>query len=93
MKKLLIAASLLAVGATSAVAQFGPGPGPRPEWRRDAFPYEQRRHSICQEKAWRLHSYERRAAADGRLSWNERRNLSALQNDLDRTCGRFRWRG
>lgn len=66
---------------------------PAPAWRRDNFPYEQRRHSVCQEKARRLYIFERRAEADGRLSGSERSTMRDLQRDLDRTCGRFRYRG
>jgi hypothetical protein len=84
MKKFVIAIGLLAVGATAASAQG---------WRRDLFPYEQRHHSVCQDKAQRLHRHERRAAADGRLSRWELEDIAALRRDLDRTCGRFRWRG
>ena len=85
MKKLLLAASLLAIGATAASAQRG-------EWRRDYHPYEARYHNTCQEKAQRLHSYHSRAKADGRLSWRERQTVQALERDLDRTCGRYRFR-
>ena len=97
MKKLALVAGLLACGAVDASAQsitlrFGPQPTP-PIWVPGAFPYEVRRHDVCQRKAWRLREYERFAAADGRLSWRERRELNALRYDLDRSCGRFRWRG
>jgi hypothetical protein len=113
MKALIIAATLLAAGATAASAQRGPDfgrdrdrvpdrrPGvsitigqlpPPPVWRRDFHPYDQRRHSVCQEKSRRLYIFERRAEADGRLSFWERRTVSDLQRDLDRTCGRFRYR-
>ena len=91
MKKLIIAAGLLAIGATTAAAQYG-GP-PRERWSRDAYPYAERRHSSCQEKARRLHNFERRAASDGRVNFRERQIVRDLQRDLDRTCGRFRWRG
>ena len=88
MKSLIIAASLIVVGATSAAAQYAPRP-----WTRDAHPYAQRHHGVCQKKAWDLNQYERRAASDGRITGYERRNIAALQRDLDRTCGRYRWRG
>jgi hypothetical protein len=88
MKRAILAATLLAVGATAASAQFGP---PRP-WSRDQHPYAERRHTVCQEKAIRLHDFDRRALADGRLSWRERRIHDALKRDLDRTCGGFRHR-
>ncbi len=95
MKKLALVAGLLACGAADASAQsltlrFGPQPPP-PRWERNAFPYEARRHDICQRKAWRLREFERFAASDGRLSGRERRELDALRFDLDRSCGRFRW--
>lgn len=97
IKNLVIAAGLMAVGAAEASAQsiqfrIGPPPPP-PQWNRDVFPYEQRRHSDCQRKAWRVNQFERYAASDGRLSWRERRELDSLRYDLDRSCGRARWRG
>ena len=92
MKSLILATSLLAIGATAASAQFYPGPG-RPEFRRDFHPYEARRHDVCQSKAIRLHSYENRSARDGVITWNERRTIRALQRDLDQSCGRYRHRG
>ena len=85
MKSMLLAAALLVAGASAARAQRAP-------WSRDSHPYAQRHHSVCQDKAFRLHQFERRAASDGRLSFWERRAMAALQRDLDRTCGRFRWR-
>ena len=88
MKAIILAASVLAVGATAASAQFAPRP-----WMKSDFPYAERHHRMCQEKAWRLHSFERRAASDGELSWRERRIIRSLRADLDSTCGRFRWRG
>jgi hypothetical protein len=97
MKKLALVAGLLAVGAVDASAQsvtFRAGPQPPPpRYERNAFPYEARRHDICQRKAWRLNQFERAAAADGRLSRSERREIADLQVDLDRTCGKFRYRG
>ena len=86
MKTLIIAAAVIAAGATGAAAQYGP-------WARGAHPYEQRHHNVCQEKAHRLHDYERRALRDGRLSNGERQSIAVLQRDLDRTCGRYRYRG
>ncbi len=97
MKKLAIAAGLLVVGAASVSAQsitFRIGPQPTaPRWERNAFPYESRYHSNCQRKAWRLSQFERAAASDGRIGPRERREIITLQADLDRSCGRFRWRG
>jgi hypothetical protein len=97
MKKLALVAGLLAVGAVDASAQsinlrFGPQPPP-PVWSRGAFPYEARRHDVCQKKAWRLREYERIAASDGRISRSEQRELNSLRFDLDRTCAKARWRG
>jgi hypothetical protein len=84
MKYLLLAASLLAVGATSASAQG---------WNRENHPYAQRHHGVCQSKAIRLHQYENRAVRnDGRLDRRERATIEALKNDLARTCGGFRHR-
>lgn len=85
MKSVLIAVGLLVVGVTGASAQYG-------GWQRGVHPYEARHHSVCQDKAQRLHSYERRAASDGRLSWRERRIVDSLRSDLRRTCGGWRHR-
>jgi hypothetical protein len=82
MKALIIAAGLLAIGASSASALEG--------WNKDRHPYAQKHHSVCQDKAVRLHNYEMRASKDGRLSWRERRTLEALKRDLKQTCGGFR---
>ena len=89
MKFAFAALGLLTLGTTAASAQFGP-PG---AWRRDEHPYAERRHHICQEKARRLHDFDRRAAADGRIDRREREIHNRLRADLDRTCGGFRWRG
>lgn len=88
MKSLIVAVGLLAATATTAAAQFAP-----PPWARDSHPYAQRHHRVCQDKAFRLHDFERRAARDGHVSFRERRIMRELRYDLDRTCGRFRWRG
>jgi hypothetical protein len=68
-------------------------PPQRPGWTRNEHPYQARHHRDCQDKSHRLHSYERHAAQDGYISRRERRHISELQRDLDRTCGGFRWRG
>ena len=86
MKTIVAALGLLAVGATAASAQYA-------GWRQDLHPYEARHHHMCQEKAMRLHNYERRAARDGRLDRRERATIEALERDLNRTCGGFRHRG
>ena len=86
MKSLIVAAGILLAGATSASAQHGP-------WSQGNHPYAQRHLSVCQDKAFRLHNFERRAASDGRISYNERQTIFSLKRDLDRTCGRYRWRG
>ena len=88
MKSVIIAAGMLALAATSASAQYAPQ-----VWSKGAHPYAQRHHSVCQQKAIQLHRYENRAASDGVLTRSERQNIVALKRDLDRTCGRYRWRG
>lgn len=85
MKTLIAAAALLAVGATAASAQFSP--------YRGGLPYEARHHEECQHKAQRLHDFQRRAARDGRIDRSEREIIRELERDLDRTCGRYRFRG
>ena len=86
MKTFIAAAALIAVGATTASAQFAP-------YRRDFHPYEARHHDVCQQKSRRLHDFERRAARDGRIDRRERAIIEALERDLNRTCGGFRHRG
>lgn len=94
MKAVLAAVGLIAVTATSASAQFWGGPSYAPvPWSRGSHPYAERHHRTCQEKAWRLHGFERRAASDGVITPRERAIMRELRWDLDRTCGRFRWRG
>ena len=85
MKIMLAALGFVALGVTAASAQLSP-------WRKDLYPYEARHHAICQEKAIRLHDYERRAARDGRIDRRERETIEALRRDLDRTCGGWRHR-
>lgn len=85
MKKLVLsAAALLALGASAASAD---------NWHKDRHPYAERHHTMCQEKAHRLHAFERRATADGHLSKHERIIMRDLASDLDRSCGHYRWRG
>lgn len=84
MKVLLVAAGLIVAG--TAVASADP-------WSRGRFPYEERHHHVCQDKAHRLHDFERRARADGHVSHREREIMRELEIDLDRSCGRYRWRG
>ena len=86
MKSLIIAAGLIAAGASAASAQYS-------GYSRDIHPYAQRHHATCQEKSIRLHDYERRAARDGHIDRHERHVIHELQRDLDRTCGRYRHRG
>ena len=98
MKTLLAAVGLLAVTATTASAQFGPGPlrGPPPAapgYDRSIHPSEGRHHRECQDKSFRLHQFERRAASDGRVDRRERMVIRALERDLARTCGGYRHRG
>lgn len=81
--KFLLATALLVAGTAVASAQPAP-------WSKEAFPYAKKHHSVCQDKAQRLRSYEMRAKADGRLTKRERDTMRTLERDLDRTCGRFR---
>ncbi|MFM2422460.1 MAG: hypothetical protein RL291_990 [Pseudomonadota bacterium] len=74
------------------VIAYAPPPPP-PVWSRSAYPYEQRFHSTCQQKAWRLRWYERRASADGVFTYREQAELRGLRRDLRVTCGGWRWRG
>ena len=85
MKTLLAAVSLLALGVTTASAQYS-------GWSRGRYPYEERHHAECQHKAQNLHDFQRRAARDGRIDHNEREIIRSLERDLNRTCGGFRWR-
>lgn len=85
MKSLLIAGAALVISATAASAQYAP-------WS-NTYPYARHHHHSCQEKAMRLHQYERRAARDGRISHSEREVIRALQHDLNRSCGGYRHRG
>jgi hypothetical protein len=86
MKSLILAAGLLAIGATAASAQYAP-------YSSGEHRYERRFHDACQSKSIRLHDYERRAARDGVITPGERRTIRDLQRDLDRTCGGYRHRG
>jgi hypothetical protein len=86
MKYVILAASLLAVGASATTASAQ-------AWHRDHHPYAQRHHNVCQDKAQRLHQFERRSARDGIITPSERRTIRALESDLARTCGGFRHRG
>jgi hypothetical protein len=83
MKNIIIAASLLTISAGAASAQG---------WH-SGHGYERRHHAFCQEKAQNLHQYERRSARDGIITPNERRTMRALEADLAKTCGGYRWRG
>lgn len=85
MKSLLIAGAAILVSATAASAQYAP-------WS-SSYPYAQRHHHSCQEKAHRLFQYERRAGRDGRISHSEREVIRALERDLNRSCGGYRHRG
>ena len=89
MKSLLMAAGLIAAGLTSGgfVAATATSALAQP------YPYATRNHDFCQDKARRLHDFERRAASDGRIDRREQRTIEALRRDLRRTCGGFRWRG
>jgi hypothetical protein len=84
--KLLALAGVLITLATATAASAEP-------WERGRYPYEARHHNVCQEKASRLHQFERRSASDGRIDWRERRVIEKLRYDLRVTCGGFRHRG
>ncbi len=84
---LIIAAGVVAATAATAI------PASAERWHKDRFPYAERHHAMCQDKAQRLWRFERRATSDGHLSHREREMMRALQRDLDASCGRFRWRG
>ena len=86
MKTLLIATGLIVAGVSAASAQYAP-------YRKEAFPYAQKHHSVCQTKSRSLATYERRAKSDGRLSLRERATMRSLERDLARTCGGYRYRG
>jgi hypothetical protein len=86
MKYAILAASLLALGASASTASAQ-------GWNRDTHPYAQRHHNVCQSKAIRLHDFERRSARDGIITPSERRTIRALEADLARTCGGHRHRG
>jgi hypothetical protein len=87
MKNILIAAGLLAVSATAASAQFAPRP-----YVPGQHSYERRHHRVCEDKAIRLHQFERRAGADGRIDRREARIMEELRRDLRITCGGHRYR-
>jgi hypothetical protein len=94
MKSFIVAAGLLVMGATSAVAQFYPAapPGP-PRYDRGVHRYDERFHDVCHRKSFRLHEFERRSARDGRITRDEARTIRDLERDLRRTCGGLRYRG
>jgi hypothetical protein len=87
VKNILIAAGLLAVSATAASAQFAPRP-----YTPGQHSYERRHHRECEDKAIRLHQFERRAASDGRIDRRERAIMADLERDLRITCGGHRYR-
>ena len=105
MNKLIMAAALIALGASQAAAQFGgplppgpPGPPgrygapppPPPPSNRGEWRHAQPRN-WCEEKARRLHDFEFRMTRDGRVSRDERRIADGLRDDLRRSCGGGRW--
>ena len=99
-----VAAGLMALGSTAAMAQYGkpppnyqpvyiPSPPPPPVYSRGEHHYDQRHHAACHDKAFRLHHYERHLAKEHYVSPREHAILVRLKRDLDRTCGGYRWRG
>lgn len=101
MKRLLIVAGLMALGAAEANAQYWgwgappprgpsviitPGPGgPPPGWRYRTS------FDHCESKARQLHEYEWRTTQDGRVTKDERRIIYALRSELASKCGSGRW--
>lgn len=81
MKSLILAATLIGIGATAVSAE---------PW---AYPYERKHHKVCQAKAQELHRYEHRAGADGHFDKREMRTIEALRRDLGATCRGYRWKG
>ena len=61
-------------------------------WNKSAYPYARKHHQTCQRKAIRLWRFERSVAADHKLTKVELALVVALKRDLDRTCGRYRYR-
>ena len=86
MKRWLLAAGFIAAAVSGATAQYAP-------YSRTEFPYAQKYHTVCQEKAHRLFEFEKRAGADGRISVSERGTMRSLERDLARTCGGYRFHG
>jgi hypothetical protein len=84
LKLLAVTAALVTLGSVAASAD---------PYERGRFPYQARHHDVCQDKAQRLHRFENRASADGRIDRREARIADELRRDLRRTCGGFRWRG
>jgi len=88
MKKLILAACLVAAGATTAAADYR-------GWNHNDHPYEERHHAFCQEKAERLHRLEfefREAREHGREGDHLRHEIHELEHNLNETCGGYRWR-
>ena len=97
MKKLMFAASLLALtafGAVDASAQFAGPRGPRWEGGHGAPPqgswHFARSHDYCLEKARRLHDFEARAGRRG-FDRRDERIVAELRADLRQSCGGGRW--
>ena len=91
MKRLLLAASVLAMCALGAVDASAQRPGPRWEGGHatpppGAWTYS-RSHDWCLDKARRLHDFEARARYDRR----DVRIVEALRADLRQSCGGGRW--
>ncbi len=82
MKSLIVALALTTAGSTGASAQIEP-------WSRETFPYEERYHTVCQQKAQRLIDLQKL----WRPTVAERAAISNLEYDLDTECKRYRKRG
>ena len=85
MKTTIVALAVLAAGIAGAAAQtykYSPG----------AFPYEERRHPVCQKKAAQLYALEHRPKGSAPLASHDSRLVYLLQKDLNRGCGGYRQR-
>ena len=87
MKSAYVALGLLALGVTTASAQYAARP-----WNREEHRYDERNHDFCQRRAYQMWQMERDVRV-GRSTHRERELLIAMRRDLDGRCGGFRWRG
>ena len=76
MKYLILAATVLTLGATAASA----GDHDRGHDR------DRERHARCDIKREQLQRIERRATADRIITWRERREIREARRDVERAC-------